>query len=155
MGVDSWEVTQSAEVFLPATSTSCQLAAYLVQGRDGHTQDGLLACGGDHLDTSCEQFSPATGTWARTSHTLQQRRYGHVSWSVEEGTILMGGGHQYGARLTTEIVKHGGTTETSFHMKYGTMYETIQCNFYCIFLRSRPVDLLVRLSVAMLKIVTE
>ena len=63
-----------------------------------------------------------------------------MSWSVEEGTILMGGGHQYGARLTTEIVKHGGTTETSFHMKYGTMYETIQCNFYFIFLRSRPVD---------------
>ena len=124
MGVDSWEVTQSAEVFLPATSTSCQLAAYLVHGRDGHTQDGLLACGGDHLDTSCEQFSPATGTWALTVNPLLEVRRAHVSWSVEEGTILIGG--YYGSRgynsysRTSEIVKHDGTTERSFDLKYET-----------------------------------
>ena len=115
VGVDSWEVTQSAEVFLPATSTSCQLAAYLVQGRDGHTQDGLLACGGDHLDTSCEQFSPATGTWALTVNPLLEVRRAHVSWSVEEGTILMGGGYQ---KTASEIVKHDGTTEWSLDLKY-------------------------------------
>ena len=115
MGVDSWEVTQSAEVFLPATSTSCQLAASLVQGRDGHTQDGLLACGGDHLDTSCEQFSPATGTWALTVNPLLEVRRAHVSWSVEEGTILMGGGYQ---KTASEIVKNDGTTEWSLDLKY-------------------------------------
>ena len=115
MGVDSWEVTQSAEVFLPATSTSCQLAARLVQGRDGHTQDGLLACGGDHPDTSCEEFSPATGTWAITVNPLLRVRRAHVSWSVEEGTILMGGGYQ---KTASEIVKHDGTTEWSLDLKY-------------------------------------
>ena len=108
----------SAEVFLPATSTSCQLPG-LVLGRWSHTQDGLLLCGGDGdtgAPTTCEEFSPATGTWARTSHTLQQERGYHVSWSVEEGTLLMGGYFSD----TTEIVKHDGTTETSFDMKYDT-----------------------------------
>ena len=121
----------SAEVFLPSTSTSCELPG-LVMGRGGHTQDNLLACGGYYYSdarTSCEEFSPATGTWALTSHTLQEYRYGHVSWSVEEGTLLMGGYFSD----TTEIVKHDGTTETSFDMKYHTEYETIQYNFYSIF----------------------
>ena len=83
----------SAEVFLPSTSTSCQLPG-LVLGRVDHTMAGLLLCGGccgGEARSSCEQFRPATGTWARTSHTLQQERGDHVSWSVEEGTLLMGG----------------------------------------------------------------
>ena len=112
----------SAEVFLPSTSTSCQLPG-LVLERYFHTQDNLLVCGGDFYDdamTSCEEFSPATGTWARTNHTLQERRYAHVSWSVEEGTLLMGG---YYSGTTSEIVKHDGTTETSFDLKYYTRYE--------------------------------
>ena len=108
----------SAEVFLPATSTSCKLPG-LVLARYLHTQDNLLVCGGNNGDarTSCEEFSPATGTWARTTHTLQERRVGHVSWSVEEGTILMGG---YYSQTTSEIVKHDGTMETGFDMKYDT-----------------------------------
>ena len=113
----------SVEVFLPSTSTSCELPRLLV-GRHGHTQDGLIACGGDggadsSAETSCEEFSPTTGTWARTGHTLQEWREDHVSWSVEEGTLLMGGYFSD----TTEIVKHDGTTETSFDMKYHTEYE--------------------------------
>ena len=106
----------SAEVFLPSTSTSCQLPGLAV-GRNQHTQDNLLLCGGYYnAETSCEEFSPATGTWA-LSHTLQQERDGHVSWSVEEGTLLMGG---WDSPTTSEIVKHDGTTETSFDMKYDT-----------------------------------
>ena len=114
----------SAEVFLPATSASCELPG-LVLGRSGHTQAGLLVCGGrggSDAMTSCEQFSPATGTWARTSHTLQQERGDHVSWSVEEGTLLMGGEYSH---TTSEIVRHDGTTDTSFDMKYDTEYETV------------------------------
>ena len=110
----------SAEVFLPATSTSCELPG-LVLRRYSHTLDNLLVCGGDFYghdaETSCEEFSPATGTWA-LSHTLQEWRDDHVSWSVEEGTLLMGG---YYSLTTSEIVKHDGTTETSFHMKYDTV----------------------------------
>ena len=108
-------------MFLPSISTSCELPGLVVRRYD-HTQDGLLACGG--LDSeagySCEEFSPATGTWARTSHTLQKSRYGHVSWSVEEGTLLMGG---VISGTTSEIAKHNGTTETTFYMKYNTVYE--------------------------------
>ena len=37
--------TYSAEVFLPSTSTSCKLPR-LVLGREDHTQDNLLLCGG-------------------------------------------------------------------------------------------------------------
>ena len=123
----------SAEVFLPSTATSCELPG-LVLKRVEHSLDGFLACGGGcfgDIDprTSCEEFSPATGTWARTNHTLQQERDNHVSWTVEEGTILMGG---YYSWATSEIVKHDGTTETSFDMKYDTEYETIQYNFYLI-----------------------
>ena len=62
----------SAEVFLPATSTSCQLPG-LVLERSSHTQDNLLVCGGSGSGSSCEEFSPATGTWALTNHTLQDR----------------------------------------------------------------------------------
>ena len=118
----------SAEVFLPSTSTSCQLPG-LVLGRYRHTQDTFLLCGSTYSDawTSCEEFSPATGTWALTNHTLQKSRYGHVSWSVEEGTLLMGG---FSSGTTSEIVKHDATTETSFEMKYDTVYETIQYSFY-------------------------
>ena len=112
-------------MFRPATATSCLVTASLVQERQDHSQEGLLLCGGSEALTSCEEFSPATGTWALTNHTLQKWRWDHVSWTVEEGTILMGGV----SGTTSEIVKHDGTTETSFDMKYNIQYETMQYNF--------------------------
>ena len=43
-----------------------------------------------------------------------------MSWRVEpEGTILMGGQE---STTTSEIVKHDGTTERTFDMKYWTWY---------------------------------
>ena len=114
----------TAEVFLPATSTSCQLPGLVVERRY-HTQDNLLLCGSNSYGgaaTSCEEFSPATGTWARTGHTLPQERGDHVSWSVEEGTLLMGGEYSH---TTSEIVRLDGTTDTSFDMKYDTEYVSI------------------------------
>ena len=91
----------------------------MVVARSAHTLDTFLICGGEASQawSSCEQFSPATGTWALTNHTLQEKRETHVSWSVEEGTLLMGGAF---SDTTSEIVKHDGTTETSFDMKYVT-----------------------------------
>ena len=123
-GGDSTGGNSAAEVFLPSTSTSCQLPG-LVLGRVDHTMAGLLLCGGccgGEARSSCEQFRPATGTWARTSHTLQQERGDHVSWSVEEGTLLMGGEYSH---TTSEIVRLDGTTDTSFDMKYDTEYVSI------------------------------
>ena len=117
----------SAEVFFPSTSTSCELPELAVLRVD-HTLNTFLLCGGgdDAAGHSCEEFSPAAGIWVTTSHTLQEERHNHVSWSVEEGTILMGG---YYSQTTSEIEKHDGTTETSFDMRYNTEYETIQYSF--------------------------
>ena len=111
----------SAEVFLPSSNTSCELPGLQVE-RYIHSQDGLLLCGGTFSSpaATCEEFSPATGTWARTSHTLQDGRNQHVSWKVEEGTILMGG-YFSGTENTSEIVKHDSTTESSFDMNYYTV----------------------------------
>ena len=110
---------KSVEVFHPSTSTKCLMSSSLMIERAAHSQDSLLACGGLGDDASCEEFSPATGTWAFTNHTLLEGREYHVSWAVEEGTILMGG--LYSDSMTSsEIVKHDGTTERSFDLKYQT-----------------------------------
>ena len=99
---------------------------FVSSSKQDHSLDGLLLCGGADDDeyvgaaTSCEEFSPATGTWARTSHTLQDGRNQHVSWTMEEGTILMGG-YFSGTENTSEIVNHDSTTESSFDMNYYTV----------------------------------
>ena len=124
----------SSEVFLPSTSTSCLMSTELEVERWYHTLDGLLLCGGvwGDAETSCEKFSLTTGKWAFTNHTLQEERGRHMSWEVEEGTILMGGSSRDPA--TSEIVKHDGTTERSFDMKYNKIqYETEQFYFISIF----------------------
>ena len=48
---------------------------------------------------------------------MQEEREYHVSWTVEEGTVLMGG---FWSEATSEIVKQDGTTETSFGLQYDT-----------------------------------
>ena len=149
-----YDAYSSAEVFLPPTSTSCQLPGLVARhGRDRHSQDGLLACGGGCCgpdpDTSCEEFRPATGTWARTNHTVQQERWGHtypvLQCTVPYCTVLCctvlyctvlycrwahvswspgsEGTLLLGGRwsgATAEVVKQDGTTETSFELKYET-----------------------------------
>ena len=79
-------------------------------------------CGGRDGDapTTYEEFSPPTGTWALTSHTLQEERASHVAWSVEEGTVLMGGEY---SDTTSEIVKQDGTTERTFDLKYRVLHK--------------------------------
>ena len=48
--------------------------------RYGHSQDGLLVCGGygsalEHeADINCEVFRPDTGTWGLTGDTLLESR---------------------------------------------------------------------------------
>ena len=74
-------------------TTTCTLPS-LPQGRQGHTQVGLEACGGSSSSTgtggtSCITFS--AGTWT-TSHTLAVSRGHHVSWASFPGGVLLLGG---------------------------------------------------------------
>ena len=76
----------------------------------GHTQSGLVVCGG----TSCLTFSD--GGWSKT-HSLLHRRVYHSGWSSSEGLLLMGGAT---VAARTEIIKDGNHSEESFPLKYET-----------------------------------
>ena len=47
-------------------------------------------------------------------------RSSHVSWTVDDGTILMGGSE---GGFTSEIAKHDGTVEWDFYLQYDTRYK--------------------------------
>ena len=80
-----------------------------------HTQDGLVACGGDATETSCVSL---TGSGWQESHQLQERRYGHSSWRSPAGLLLMGG---YYRRTSTEILSATDSSTTSnFTLAYST-----------------------------------
>ena len=87
-------------------------------GRFGHTQSGLVTCGGWDRDTptSCLTFS--SGLW-KTYHQLQHSRYWHSSWMSQHGVVLMGGGY---SPTTTEILTEDGQYSSSFKLKYRTQY---------------------------------
>ena len=108
----------SAEIFNPGTNTSCSLPP-LPEGRYRHNQQ---ACGGGRSDApetlTCVKWSPASGTW-NESHTLTQKRAGHVSWATSSGVYLIGG--WYSLR-TSEKVKLNGSVEEGFSLKYDTRF---------------------------------
>ena len=65
--------------------------------RAGHSQDGLVSCGGsdgtDIIDEQTPVFTCATfirTEWV-TSITLSLPRFGHASWSTSSGLYLLGG----------------------------------------------------------------
>eukprot|EP00091_Calanus_sinicus_P014953 TRINITY_DN32764_c0_g1_i1.p2 TRINITY_DN32764_c0_g1~~TRINITY_DN32764_c0_g1_i1.p2 ORF type:complete len:143 (-),score=38.45 TRINITY_DN32764_c0_g1_i1:714-1085(-) len=66
----------SVEVFVPSTGFSCSLPA-LPEGRDGHTMDNWIICGGasgdEHLTSSTTCLSFISGEWI-TSHILVEER---------------------------------------------------------------------------------
>ena len=107
------------EFFIPSTSTHCRLPS-LPQSIVGHTQDGLLQCGGGGgwgSQMSCHKL--VDGTWTK-SHTLSEKRVRHSSWQRDGGKeiYLMGG--QYSLR-TTEIVSDSSAVSTpGFSLKYNT-----------------------------------
>ena len=107
------------EIYNPVTNTTCSLPK-LPEARYCHTQDGGLACGGgrnsDNSWTTCVKWS--SGSWTQ-SHTLRQKRYGHVSWATEDGVYLMGG-NDSSSWKTTELVKVNGSVEEGFRLKYHT-----------------------------------
>ena len=111
---------QSAEVFLPSTNSSCQLHS-LYWECSSHTQNGPLLCGSSYRDGAhdCLNFNSSSG-WFEPKHHFMVDRSSHVSWTVDDGTILMGGSE---GGFTSEIAKHDGTVEWDFYLQYDTRYK--------------------------------
>ena len=111
--------SKSAEIYNPVTNTSCSLPQF-PENRYYHSQDGGLTCGGglNATETTCVKWNPDSGTWTK-SHTLRQKRLGHVSWATASGVYLMGGMWDVNS-TTSEKVKLDGSVEDGFSMKYQT-----------------------------------
>ena len=86
--------------------------------RYGHTQSGLVACGGrGYNNDKCVTFE--NGDW-RTSHQLLRRRQAGFSWySTKHGIYLMGGGFQ-NLDTDVELLTDDGASQNSFRLKYST-----------------------------------
>ena len=112
----------TAELYLPSTGYSCSLPQ-LPDQREQHTLESSgLMCGGFLSDTryTCLQWSPDTGSWEEEL-TLDIERSWHVSWTPDSGigTYLIGG-RDSGSERTSTLVKHDGTQEAAFPLKYDT-----------------------------------
>ena len=112
----------SIEMFNPATSSSCILPKFPTY-KEGHTQDGPLACGGDYSYTNntCLRWNSTTGSWS-VSHRLKEPRQNHVSWTPPngQGTYLLGGGY---SPETVSLIKSDGSEEDVFKLKHDTRYK--------------------------------
>ena len=64
-----------------------------------------MACGGQNTRDTCLQL--VDGVWT-ISHNLKTLRKEHTSWTINDGTFLVGGYPEY---QSTELVKNDGTTE--------------------------------------------
>ena len=109
----------TAELFLPSDGTSCTLPPLpgrVYDSRYLHTADHNLLCGGQYTEDSCIQWSPNTGTWEERL-TLDVGRMGHVSWTTERGTYLIGGDR---TGFSTTLITSDGTQEPGFGLKYDT-----------------------------------
>ena len=92
--------------------------------RFGHTQNGLVACGGgnySYILSNCLTFQ--NGSWTET-YNLAEPRFLHSSWSSPDGIMLFGGmmdatNENYDPPVTSEILMEEGGKQ-SFSMKYRT-----------------------------------
>ena len=118
--------SNTSELFLPSTGTSCTLPAF-PESRYYHTLDKNILCGGylTETRTSCIQLSPDDGTWKQLL-TLDLERRAHLSWTPESGigTYLMGGHIPPSNTFTntTTLIKPDGTQEPGFSLKYDTAW---------------------------------
>ena len=105
----------SVEVYVPSINTSCSLPSLPV-GTFGHSQDGLLQCGGAGNTLHCHTFQ--SGEWVKTHNLSEEREY-HSSWQRGDGTIVLMGGDD--SPTTTEIVSDSSAVSTpGFSLKYDT-----------------------------------
>ena len=86
------DLPKSAEIYHPDSGSACILPD-LPDNREGHTQNGLLLCGGVFTDKSCRKWNTIMGSWDLVTESLTWFRQHHTSWTPENGSVtyLMGG----------------------------------------------------------------
>ena len=111
-GLTSVEVLSAASTRLPCTIPPLPAARW------GHTQDGLLSCGGYWVTRrTCVKFSALAGGWVE-SHNLLEDRYWHSSWQSPAGLVLIGGDY---SSTTTELLSSSDSSSSSnFTLEYDT-----------------------------------
>ena len=86
--------------------------------RFGHTQTGLMACGGGNRTYSistCLTFQ--NGSW--TYSHMTEARFSHSSWNSPNGVMLLGG-KMIHPLLSSEILTEDGQWNSSFDLHYKT-----------------------------------
>ena len=88
--------------------------------RLGHTQTGLVTCGGNSGDNakSCITFISGSVNWKKT-HTLPKERLWHSAWGSPQGVVLLGGDDS-SALKTSEKLLENGHTKPGFNLNYKT-----------------------------------
>ena len=84
-----------------------------------HTQNEFLSCGGDTITSplndlhrnDCEVYNPLTASWSLESYNLTDYIWGHNSWSLGNGSVLLLGGTGYYLDGTTEWHEKNDKTE--------------------------------------------
>ena len=95
----------------------------LPEGRSGHSQNGLVLCGGGNISYSistCLTFE--NGSWTESYNLIEPRNV-HSSWTSPIGVMLLGGkffdGH-FEPPATSELLSEDGQSVPSFDMHYRT-----------------------------------
>ena len=114
-GGDSNSDTLDVEFIDVNSNRSCYLPP-LPDYRWGHSQDGLLTCGGgSSYNNTCLEFSD--GQWSMTHHLTYSRRF-HGSWKTSEGLMLVGSYTGHDQDNTTEILTDDGCSEEVFSIQH-------------------------------------
>ena len=113
------EANLTCEVLRGDGSPWCSLPA-LGTARHGHTQAGLVACGGEGALFSCSTFSQSA--W-HTSHSLPRPRTHHSAWSPAPapGPVLLLGGDTSASGLSTALLPLWGEAQQHFPLQYNTL----------------------------------
>ena len=112
---------ESAEIYLPNGDSACVLPDLPdYSSRQGHTQDGLLLCGGYYTTRSCRRWNTDTGAWDLVTESLTEKRWDHISWTPADGSVtyLMGG---YSSDNTSDVIDNDGSVRASFPMRNSTL----------------------------------
>ena len=113
-GGGATESVQTSVELLSSNGTRLCSLPNLPEKREGHSQTGVLACGGGQSDAdrrSCFNF--ADGRWKK-SHTLGTSRIGHTAWASPQGVLMMGSSY---SDQTTELLNDNGGAAPSFTLK--------------------------------------